>query len=291
MEQRIDTPQADALAEPPIRRVEGDASLGLVLLCDHAENTIPEPYGTLGLDAEQRGRHIAYDIGIAGVVERLAEQFGAPALLTRYSRLLIDPNRGIDDPTLIMQISDGVVVPGNAAVSEQERQTRIARYYQPYHRAIDEALEAAITAGRPPVLLSMHSFTQAWKSVKRPWDVTVLWDKDPRLARPLLRALEALPGVVVGENVPYTGKLRGDTVYRHGTRRGLAHALIEIRQDLLLSPKGQAEWAGRFADILRRLLGAPDLAAQLAAIEYHGSHADGPADTTPIKPAMEAPHG
>ena len=221
----------------------------------------------------------------------VAEQFGAPALLTRYSRLLIDPNRGIDDPTLIMQISDGVVVPGNAGVGEQERQRRIARYYQPYHRAIDEALEAAIKAGRPPVLLSMHSFTQAWKSVKRPWDVTVLWDKDPRLARPLLRALEALPGLVVGENVPYTGKLRGDTVYRHGTRRGLAHALIEIRQDLLLSPEGQAEWAGHFAGIVRRLLSAPDLAAQLAAIEYHGSHADSPADTTRIVAAREAPHG
>jgi predicted N-formylglutamate amidohydrolase len=205
---------------------------------------------------------------------RLAEALGAPAFLTRFSRLLIDPNRGADDPTLIMQLSDGVIVPGNAGIDEVESEARIARYYAPYHRAIELTIDAGIAAGKPPVLLSIHSFTPAWKSVPRPWHVTVLWDKDPRFALPLLEGLQAEPNIAVGDNVPYTGKLKGDTLYRHGTTRGLAHALVELRQDLILDPKGQAVWADRLARVLRAVIGRPELARGLHLIEHHGSHAD-----------------
>lgn len=277
----------DASEARSYRRIEGDLRLGLLILCDHAENTVPPPYGTLGLDAEALGRHIAYDIGIAGVAERLAHALGAPALMTRFSRLLIDPNRGLDDPTLIMQLSDGIAVPGNAVLDAAERETRIARYYVPYHRAIETAVEAAIAAGKPPILLSLHSFTQAWKSVPRPWHAAVLWDKDDRLATGLLAGLGALPGITVGDNVPYTGKLKGDTLYRHGTKRGLAHALVELRQDLILDEKGQAEWADRLAHVLRDILGTPSLARRLGAIEHYGSHTDRPLKEPEAKPARD----
>jgi predicted N-formylglutamate amidohydrolase len=276
VEKRLESLRPEASEAQSYRRIEGDARLGLLILCDHAESTVPAPYGTLGLGAEALARHIASDIGIAGVAELLAQALGAPALLTQFSRLLIDPNRGLDDPTLIMQISDGIVVPGNAGIDAAERETRIARYYLPYHRAIEHAVDAGIAAGKPPVLLALHSFTQAWKAVPRPWHVAVLWDKDPRLAQALLDRLREMPGLTVGENVPYSGKLRGDTLYRHGTARGLRHALVELRQDLILDAKGQAEWAERLAHVLRDIIGAPALARRLHSVEHYGSHRDPP---------------
>jgi predicted N-formylglutamate amidohydrolase len=258
------------------RRIDGDWTQGLLLLCDHAESRIPEPYGTLGLSSEDLKRHIAYDIGAAGVTELLAKALNAPALLTCFSRLLIDPNRGDDDPTLVMRISDGIIVPGNATIDHSEIEARIRRYYAPYHAAIDAAIDRATTGGKPPVLIAMHSFTQAWKSVPRPWHVAVLWDKDPRLALPLLEGLRALPDLTVGDNVPYTGKLKGDTLYQHGTLRGLAHALIEVRQDLILSEEDQAEWAERLAQVIGAIIHARPACPHLHALERHGSHADSP---------------
>lgn len=277
MEQRFDRLRQEQMDGASYRRIEGDWTRGVLILCDHAENRIPPPYGTLGLSPEDIGRHIAYDIGAAGVAEHLAQALRAPALLTRYSRLLIDPNRGRDDPTLVMQLSDGRVVPGNAVLDEAEIAARVEHYYAPYHHAIDTAIDEAVAGGKPPVLLAIHSFTQAWKSVPRPWHVAVLWDKDPRLARALLEELRAISGITVGDNVPYSGQLKGDTLYQHGTMRGLAHALIEVRQDLILGPEGQAEWAERLAEVVRKVLASAELGPRLHAIERYGSHTDGAA--------------
>ncbi len=201
----------------------------------------------------------------------LAEALGAPAVLSRFSRLLIDPNRGLDDPTLIMQLSDGLVVPGNVGLSTADIEARIERFHRPYDRAVGRAVEAGIAAGKPPVIVSVHSFTQAWKGVARPWAASVLWDKDPRFALPLLDALRTIPDVEVGDNVPYSGQLKGDTLYRHATMRGLAHALIELRQDLIFGAEGQAEWAGHLARVVREAL---DTGKRLHDIEHHGSIAD-----------------
>ena len=278
MEQSLDTVRQvdldvqEELGAKPCRLIEGDAGTGLLILCDHAENTIPETYGTLGLRPEDLHRHIAYDLGAAEVAQCLAETLGAPAVLSRFSRLLIDPNRGRDDPTLIMQISDGLIVPGNVGLAAEEVDLRIARYYEPYHRAIERAIDAGFAAGKAPVIVSVHSFTQAWKGTPRPWSVGVLWDKDPRLALPLLAALRTIPGIEVGDNAPYSGQLKGDTLYRHGTGRGLAHALIEVRQDLILGPVSQAEWAKRLAGVLGQVLS--DAGAALHAVELHGSFTD-----------------
>ena len=176
----------------------------------------------------------------------------APALLPRYSRLLIDPNRGADDPTLIMQISDGAVVPGNATIDETERTARIARYYEPYHAAIGASVDAALAAGKPPILALGAQFYFGLEGRAAPLARRGVVGQGPEIGVPLLDAFQAIPDVVAGDNVPYSGQLYGDTLFRHGTSRGLAHVLIEVRQDLILmTPEGQAGWGDRLAEVLR----------------------------------------
>ncbi|MCX5496593.1 N-formylglutamate amidohydrolase [Kaistia dalseonensis] len=245
----------------------GDAAGGLVLLCDHASNHVPPEYGALGLPPSEFGRHIAYDIGAEALTRGLAARFGIPAALSRFSRLLIDPNRGLDDPTLIMKLSDGAVVPGNARIDAAERERRIARFYRPYDDAVLSLIEAGLATGRVPTILSVHSFTPIWRGTPRPWHAGVLWDADPRFARPLIDGLAADPAMVIGDNEPYLGALKGDTLYRHATRRGIAHALLEVRQDLIADPAGVAEWVERVAKVLVDL----DLGTSPHGIEHFGS--------------------
>jgi predicted N-formylglutamate amidohydrolase len=234
--------------------VPGRIDRGLILLCDHADNAMPPGYGTLGLPPEQLKRHIAYDIGAAAVTRALSAALQVPAVLTRYSRLLIDPNRGRDDPTLIMRLSDGAVVPGNRKLDAAEREKRVHLYYEPYHRAVDEAIDGFLEAGVVPVLLSIHSFTESWKLLPRPWHVGVLFGDDARLARPLLDAFYAEGDLIVGENEPYAGQLEGDCLWQHGAERGLASAIVEIRQDLIRDATGQEAWSERMRHIAERVL-------------------------------------
>ncbi|MFT3987486.1 N-formylglutamate amidohydrolase [Aestuariivirga sp.] len=222
----------------------------LLLICDHASNHVPPEYGRLGLPEAEFQRHIAYDIGARDVTLGLADRLTSEALLTRHSRLLIDPNRGMDDPTLIMKLSDGAVVPGNRHVDEAERDRRIARYFTPYHQAITAALDAKVAQGLTPIIFSMHSFTPFWRGWPRPWHVGVLWDRDARLAVPMIHALAKEPGMIVGDNEPYSGALEGDTLWQHGTERGIAHVLIEVRQDLIAAKSGVDEWVERLARVL-----------------------------------------
>ena len=271
----------------------GRADAGVILLCDHAGNAFPPGYGTLGLPQEQLQRHIAYDIGAAGVTRAIASTLGIPAILTRYSRLLIDPNRGADDPTLIMRLSDGAIVPGNRRLDAAERERRTRLYYEPYHGAIDRIIDRCFAAGAPPMLLSMHSFTESWKTTPRPWHVGVLWDKvDGRFALPMLEALHAEGGLIVGDNEPYTGVLVGDCMWQHGAQRGLASALIEIRQDLIRDAAGQAGWAARFCRIVEQILA--DMAGPTQAVRTRGSSVDvapargnGGADMTKLDKTLE----
>jgi predicted N-formylglutamate amidohydrolase len=232
----------------------GRADAGLIVLCDHASNALPAEFGTLGLPAAQLGRHIGYDIGAAPITRALAAALGVPAIMTRYSRLLIDPNRGEDDPTLIMRLSDGAIIPGNRRVEARERAQRIELYYRPYHEAIGRVIDRCLAAGVAPALLSIHSFTESWKTLPRPWHVGILWAKDARLAKPLLENFYAEGDLIVGDNEPYSGQLEGDCLWRHGTRRGLANAIIEIRQDLIRDAAGQAAWARRLARIVAKIL-------------------------------------
>ncbi|MCK0198268.1 N-formylglutamate amidohydrolase [Ancylobacter sp. 6x-1] len=240
-------------------RVAGAAESGLLLLCDHASNEMPAEYGTLGLPQSELERHIGYDIGVAGVTRGLARRLGCPAVLSHFSRLLIDPNRGEDDPTLVMRLSDGAVVPGNRHVTQEEIARRIARFHRPYHSAIEAEIARMRTAGIVPVLLSIHSFTPVWRGVPRPWHAAILWDQDPRFSTLLIDGLRAEGDLVVGDNEPYDGALRNDVMFRHGTARGLPHALIEIRQDLIGDAAGEEAWAERLARLLPPMLTRPEM--------------------------------
>jgi predicted N-formylglutamate amidohydrolase len=218
----------------------------LLFLCDHASNAIPADYDRLGLAAPLFETHIAYDIGAAFVTRALAGAYGAAALLGGTSRLLIDLNRGADDPTLVMKLSDGSIIPGNRGADAAEVARRLERFHVPYHSAIREQIARI---GRETILISVHSFTPAWKGVGRPWEVGVLYGSDARLARPLMQHLEAA-GFAVGDNEPYAGALDGDTLDIHGTKAGHANVLIEIRQDFLADQLMAENFAARLKPIL-----------------------------------------
>jgi predicted N-formylglutamate amidohydrolase len=241
--------------EPEV--ISGALDAGVLFVCDHASNDLPPEYGTLGLPPTELVRHIAYDIGAAHLTRRLAAAFGAPAALTRFSRLLIDANRGARDPTLVMRISDGVIVQGNARVDAAEIERRMAKYWLPYRRRIAALLDDMLATGPAPALVSIHSFTPMWKEERRPWEVGVLWDADRRLSAPLIEALRS-EGLAVGDNEPYDGALPGDTMNDLGTRRGLAHLLLEVRQDLVSDRPAAEAWADRLTPALRTVLAAPE---------------------------------
>ncbi len=245
-------------ADDPVEQLDGDLAAGVLFLCDHAANALPKAYGTLGLAKEQFDRHIAYDIGAAWIARRLARGFGAPAILSRFSRLLIDPNRGRDDPTLVMRLSDGNVIPGNAKIDAEEIEYRRGHYWKPYRAAIATAIEAMLNKGPPPAIVSIHTFTPSWKARPRPWEAGILWDSDPRFAKHMIAALTG-DGLCVGDNEPYDGALKGDTLDEEVTRRGLAGLLIEIRQDLVATQEKAATFADRLARLLRPILARPEL--------------------------------
>ncbi|QPC85822.1 N-formylglutamate amidohydrolase [Mesorhizobium sp. NBSH29] len=244
----------------PFELIEGDRKRGIVLLADHAHRELPEEYGDLGLPAAEFERHIAYDIGVEMVTRKLAELLGAPAVMARFSRLLIDPNRGEDDPTLIRQLYDGTIVPANYPMSDQEREKRLDRFYRPYHDVV-AALVASVAhdAKRAPLVFSVHSFTPVMQGRPRPWHVGVLWDLDDRVPKPLMEMLADDKALIVGDNEPYDGALHGDTMYRHAIVHGFPHALIEIRQDLIGDVKNADAWAHRLAPIIEAINQGPDI--------------------------------
>jgi len=241
------------MTENAFEAITGRDDSRLLLLCDHASNALPE--GGLGLDPALLSTHIAYDIGAAAVTRALARAYGGPAMLGGWSRLLIDLNRGADDPTIVMKLSDGSIIPGNvlrdARADAAEVARRIKTFHAPYHAAIDAVLDRM---GPDATVISMHSFTPAWKGRARVWEVGVLYDRDTRLSAPLMARLREA-GFTVGDNEPYTGALEGDTLYQHGTLRGLPHVLIEIRQDLIASEDAAQDFALRLKPILDLALG------------------------------------
>ena len=262
-----------------VETIAGARDAGVLFICDHASNATPADLGALGLPPDQFRRHIAWDIGAAAVTRELARLFDAPAALTRFSRLVIDPNRGADDPTLVMRVSDGAIIPGNAEADAAEIERRLRLYWRPYREAIAAWIAAMEATGRVPAIVSIHSFTPAWKGEPRRWEVAALWDKDPRLAVPLMRALRE-DGFVVGDNEPYDGALEGDTLYDLATSRGLAHVLVEIRQDLVETDAAAGAMAARLARALRPVLAAPEA----HIIQLHGSRVGsrrGERDDTP----------
>lgn len=247
---------SSATEAPPFQLVNPDGDPAVLLVCDHASNHIPAQYAGLGLPEAAFERHIAYDIGAADVTLALSRLLNAPAVLAGFSRLLIDPNRGADDPTLVMKLSDGAIIPGNRHADAAVIADRVRRFYQPYHSAITERIRAARARGIAPVLLSMHSFTPVFHGHTRPWQIGILWDRDARIAQPLLASLATDRTLRVGDNQPYSGELVGDCMNQHGTNNGLPHVLIEVRQDLIAHPSGAQSWAQLLAAHLIPILAA-----------------------------------
>jgi predicted N-formylglutamate amidohydrolase len=219
---------------------------------DHASNAVPDWVngGDLGLPAADMNRHIAYDVGALGVAQGIGEALNSPVIASRFSRLVIDPNRGELDPTLLMKLYDGTVIPANARAGDAEKEARLDRLHRPYHAAIaDLAAQRAA-----PIICAIHSFTPQLKGrPPRPWEVGVLYAADARLAGPFIAACRA-QGWTTGDNQPYSGHLPGDSIDRHALKHGRPNLLIEVRHDLIETPQGQADWAARLAPLLQQVL-------------------------------------
>ena len=261
---------------PPFTTAHLDGDLRFLVICDHASNHLPADYNNLGLSADQLERHIAYDLGALDVARKISQGLSCPLVASQFSRLLIDPNRGLDDPTLVMKLSDGAVIPANKDVdpyrNKGEWQRRVDDFYQPYDEALKAAVQTALAAGVAPIILSVHSFTPNWRDTIRPWHAGVLWDQDPRLAALMMDYMAKIPGVVFGDNEPYDGKLIYDTLYRHGTGNGLAHAIIELRQNEIADEAQQDIWAQRMIDFLVHAVEQPGL----SVCQQFGSVNDAP---------------
>jgi predicted N-formylglutamate amidohydrolase len=254
-------PDQSPSADPaPFTLIEGPPGARVLLVCDHAAATIPSDYGDLGLGPADRFSHIAWDSGAAEVTRGLAARLGCPAVLGGVSRLLIDCNRQPGDPSSIPSVSGGIEVPGNRAVDEAEADRRARRWFWPYHTCIGTQIGHLWRHGTPPVLIGLHSFTpQILGQKPRPWHVGVLWNRDPRLAGPVLAALGRRSDLIVGDNQPYSGRETNYTLDTHAGAAGLAHLSFEIRQDLLAEPGGTEAWVALLADLLIPVLADPDL--------------------------------
>jgi predicted N-formylglutamate amidohydrolase len=247
-----------AMNDYPFEILGQDRPSRWLVTCDHASNRVPEAIAKAGLGIAEcdMERHIAYDLGAAGLARALAARLDAPAILTRFSRLVIDPNRGENDPTLVMQLYDGTVIPANRNASDAEVERRMALLYRPYHQALAQlAARQADT-----VILAIHSFTPCLRGrPPRPWQVGVLYSHiDPRLSLPLIARLRANPSLCIGDNQPYSGHLPGDAIDIHALQTGRHNTLVELRNDLIATEEGQRHWA----DLL-----VPALAGALADLD------------------------
>ena len=246
--------------EPPAFTVLNPEALRPILLvCDHASRAVPRALGSLGLDDAALSRHIAWDIGAAELTRRLADRLGAPAVLAGYSRLVIDVNRQPGDPQSILAVSDGVVIPGNTALTDAAQEARAETFHWPYHHAVDQAFARLRRAGPEPLFFSVHTFTPSLGGTDRLWDLGVLWNRDPRIAVPLIEILRETAGLHVGDNEPYSGKDIAYTLNLHAGAAGLAHCAIEVRQDHCEGAFGLQRFADLLAGALERILAMPNV--------------------------------
>ncbi|RWA66896.1 N-formylglutamate amidohydrolase [Mesorhizobium sp.] len=237
-----------------VRVTNPGGSSPFVLTCDHASNFLPAEFGTLGLPVEDLSRHIAWDPGALPVASRMADALDATLVETRISRLVIDCNRPLDAPDLVPPVSETTAIPGNTDLSDKQRAARIDLAWRPFHDTIAGIIEQRLARGQETRLVSVHSFTPVYKGRSRPWHIGIIHDDDRRLAAPLIAALQRLAGITVGVNEPYSP---ADRVYftleRHARSRGLACAMIEIRNDEISGETGQRKWADLLTGIFSNL--------------------------------------
>jgi predicted N-formylglutamate amidohydrolase len=240
---------------PPFEVINIRGRSPFLLTVDHGSNRIPRALGTLGLSAAVLERHIAWDLGAAAVARELAVRLDAVAFVQNYSRLVIDSNPPLDAPSSIVTVSERTAIPGNRGLSATDAQERARAIFHPYHAAIVAELERRERSSQASVLVTVHSFTPVYMDAARAWHAGVLYQRDARLARPMLELLRAEPGLLVGDNQPYAVSDATDyAVVVYGEQRGLLHVELEMRQDLIAEPPGQQQWAERLARLLPRAL-------------------------------------
>ncbi len=256
--EECDTPLLSAREPLPFEVYNPGGTAPLVIVSDHASRRVPAALNQLGLAPEHFEKHIAYDIGADAITRCLADRLNARAVLGTYSRLVVDLNRQPGDPASIPEISDQVPIPANQGLSEAQAAQRIATLHTPYHEAINREIAALWRSNdKPPALFSIHSFTPSMNGKDRIWDIGVLWNRDPRIAKPLIEHLRHWQGLHVGDNEPYSGHDLAYTIDMHGTAGGIANCAIEIRQDHCATPEESAHWADILADALRHILSHP----------------------------------
>ncbi len=233
--------------EPEI--INGDVLGNVILLCDHASNVVPDEMGDLGLASFHLEDHIAWDIGVGALTRIIADIMGVPAVLATASRLVLDTNREPGNPTLIPEISDGIKIPGNQNLSDADKSARLDRFHAPFHAACDRVVQKHLMADREPILIAVHSYTPSFNGDPRPWDVGMMWNQDNRLAEAMIGLLERETDLVVGDNVPYSGKDLFYTLQRHGADHGLPASTLEIRNDNLCDAAHIRAWAVLLADL------------------------------------------
>src|SRR3984893_2076585 len=250
---------------PPVHEDNVAGRSPFLLTCDHYGRALPRVLGDLGLPADELGRHIAWDIGIAGVADALSKQLDANLIAQRYSRLVIDCNRPLAAPGSIPRISEATVIPGNEGLTRDAVEARRRQVFDPYHRRIGEVIDRRLREGIPTVLVSLHSFTPVYAGIARPWHVGTLYHRDTRLPPLLLQLFRGEGDLVVGDNEPYAVSDETDyTIPVHGEARGLMNTGIEIRQDLIADQAGERQWADRLARIFAEV--------EATLIKPRGSH-------------------
>ena len=254
-------PSLIAADEPaPFEVIQAASNRPLVLACDHASRRFPRSLGTLGVPDRYLHDHIAWDIGAAAVTRILCRRLRCGAVLGNYSRLVVDLNRDLEDPTAFPTISDGVLIPGNMNLTVARRAERARALFKPYHEALRRATAALTSAAQRPVIIGVHSFTPYQHGLFRSWEIGVLWDRDARLPLPLMARLRQSGEIRVGDNAPYSGRHPADfTLDHHAEPRGFAHAGIEIRQDLIADRRGRERWGEKLAQTLEAVLGDENL--------------------------------
>jgi len=236
---------------PPVDIFNPGGRSSFLLIGDHAGNLVPAGLAGLGLPRAELERHIGWDIGIAALGRQLGKALDATFIAQRYSRLVIDCNRLSERPDAMPEVSDGTAIAANVGLSEADRAARVASIQAPYQQAIADELAQRDAAGQATILIALHSFTPVMAGIARPWHAGVLHDSgDARFALAVLERLRGEPALIVGDNEPYSMDSIDYTIPLHAWQKRRPYLELEVRQDLLGSADGIAEWSERLALLL-----------------------------------------
>jgi predicted N-formylglutamate amidohydrolase len=251
---------------PPFFDYNDQGTAPVLLVADHASPFFPSAMNQLGLADWVLERHVAWDIGSDKLAKFLADELDAPLVLAGFSRLIVDPNRTAEDSSAFVEISDGIAIPGNMALSDEQKALRVQSFFKPYHDRIAERLDRFSASGVVPAMIAVHTCSAVFDRVIRPWHIGVMWDKDPRIPLALMDHFENVDGICVGDNEPYSGRHPHDfTIDHHAEAAGLPHVGFEVRQDLVDTEAGARHWAGVLAEGLKSILTNKDLYCRLGS--------------------------